>query len=122
MAYDRYVDPELEKLYRQMVKEFFEIDTYKYSKIMGVTYNKITIRDQRTRWGSCSSNGNISYNWRVIFMHPMIGRYIIVHELAHRKHMNHSKEFWAEVARVMPDYRKYKAELKRVGYQYIRRT
>ncbi len=117
----RELDPQLEKMYREMATDILNWECDRLSKIMGVTYNKVTIRDQKSRWGSCSSNGNINLNWRLLFMHPKIARYVVVHELAHRKHMNHSKDFWNEVERTMPDYRKYRALLKQNGYKYIRR-
>lgn len=117
----RELDPELEKMYRIMATDIFNIECAHFAKKMGVTYNKVTIRDQKSRWGSCSSNGNINLNWRLLFMHPKIGRYVVVHELAHRKQMNHSREFWAEVEKVIPDYRKYRKLLKEQGGKYIRR-
>lgn len=117
----RKLDPELEKRYRIMATDIFNLECYRLSRKMGVTYNRITIRDQKSRWGSCSSNGNINLNWRLLLMHPMIGRYVVVHELAHRKHMNHSKEFWAEVEKTMPNYKKYRKQLRDNGYKYIRK-
>ncbi len=117
----RELDPELEKMYRSMAADILNMECAYFAKKMGVTYNKVTIRDQKSRWGSCSSNGNISLNWRLLFMHPKIGRYVVVHELAHRKQMNHSREFWAEVEKVLPDYRKYRKLLKEQGGKYIRR-
>lgn len=115
------LDPELEKMYREMAKEILTIECDRLSKVMGITYNKLTIRDQKSRWGSCSSQRNISLNWRLIFMHPMIARYVVIHELAHIRYMNHSREFWSEVERYMPNYQKYRGWLKECGGKYIRR-
>ena len=82
---------------------------------MGVTYGRISIREQKTRWGSCSSKGNLNFNWRLIFAPPEVLDYVVVHELAHRKEMNHSKAFYAIVESIMPDYRKWKKWLKENG-------
>lgn len=76
-----------------------------FASIIGVTYNKITVRAQRTRYGSCSSSGNISYNCILALFPPEVIDYVIIHELCHRKHMDHSKKFWSEVAKYCPDYK-----------------
>ena len=79
---------------------------------MGVTYGKVTLREQKTRWGSCSSNGNLNFNWKLALMPDEILYYVIVHELAHRIEMNHSERFWKIVEEVLPDYRERRKWLK----------
>jgi predicted metal-dependent hydrolase len=86
-----------------------------YSELIGVNYNNIRIKDTKTRWGSCSSKSNLNFNYRIIMAPERVMDYIIVHELCHLKHMNHSKEFWNAVANYMPDYEKHKEWLKENG-------
>lgn len=81
----------------------------------GFNYNRLTIRDQATRWGSCSSKKNINLSWRLVLAPTKVADYVIIHELAHTVHMNHSKDFWNEVSRSMPDYKTYRSWLKRNG-------
>jgi predicted metal-dependent hydrolase len=77
-----------------------------------VKFQRITVRNQRSRWGSCSRRGTISLNWRLIQAPPFVRDYIILHELAHLKEMNHSKRFWREVARLCPDFAEAESWLK----------
>ena len=90
-----------------------------YAGIMGVTYHNITIRNQTTRWGSCSSKGNLNFNCLLMLMPREILDYVVVHELAHRKEMNHSPAFWDIVESVMPDYRERRDWLKEHGSYYM---
>ena len=85
---------------------------------MGVSYGSITVRDQKTRWGSCSAKGNLNFNWKLVLMPEEILEYVVVHELAHRLQMNHSTEFWDEVEKILPDYRKRRQWLKENGQKY----
>jgi predicted metal-dependent hydrolase len=78
---------------------------------MGVVFGRLQVRCQRTRWGSCSRRGTISLNACLLFQRPEVLRYLMIHELAHLKHMNHSTRFWSEVARHAPDWRELDREL-----------
>jgi predicted metal-dependent hydrolase len=82
---------------------------------LGVTVKAITLRGQATRWGSCSSTGRLSYNWRLIAAPPYVLDYVCAHEVAHLVEMNHSEAFWATVERALPDYRRGKAWLRTHG-------
>lgn len=86
-----------------------------YAGRMGVSYGRITIREQKTRWGSCSNKGNLNFNWKLALMPPEILDYVVVHELAHRREMNHSPRFWAEVEAILPDYRERRQKLREYG-------
>lgn len=87
-----------------------------FARIIGVDYGRITIRNQKTRWGSCSSKGNLNFNCLLMMTPPEVIDYVVVHELCHRKEMNHSKAFWNEVEKVMPDYKAYIKWLKEEGH------
>ena len=88
---------------------------------VGVDYGRITIRSQHTRWGSCSAKGNLNFNCLLMLTPEDVVDYVVVHELCHRKEMNHSEKFWAEVERVLPDYRQSRNWLKEHGGRLIAR-
>lgn len=92
-----------------------------FAPIVGVDYGRITIRNQRTRWGSCSGRGNLNFNCLLMKTPPEVVDYVVVHELCHRKEMNHSPRFWAEVERVLPEYKKARRWLKENGGDIIGR-
>lgn len=92
-----------------------------YAEKIGVGYGKITIRNQKSRWGSCSSRGNLNFNCLLMLTPPEVIDYVVVHELCHRLEMNHSGAFWARVGRILPDYKKCERWLKTEGEKILRR-
>lgn len=107
----------LEKRYIAAAKEYFPKRVAYFNKFTGGSYNRITVRDQKTRWGSCSSKGTLSFNWRLMLAPPSIADYVIVHELCHLTYMNHSAAFWHKVESVYPDYRTARQWLKEHGHE-----
>ena len=92
-----------------------------YAEIIGVDYGRITIRNQKTRWGSCSSKGNLNFNCLLMLFPEDVIDSVVVHELCHRKYLNHSAVFYAEVEKVFPEYRRCQKWLKENGGAYLRR-
>lgn len=111
---------EIQELANQAVKIIPEKVRY-YAEQMGVSYGRITIRNQKTRWGSCSGKGNLNFNCLLMLAPEEVQDYVVVHELCHRKEMNHSPKFWAEVAKAMPDYEEKRKWLKENGAEIMRR-
>ena len=92
-----------------------------WARRMDVSYGRITVKKQKTLWGSCSAKGNLNFNCLLMLCPEEVIDYVIVHELSHRKELNHSPRFWAEVERVLPDYRKPLKWLKTDGQALISR-
>jgi predicted metal-dependent hydrolase len=116
------VDPTPDDL-RAAVERHFRVEalvalpprTLELAALHGLTVNRVTVRDQRSRWGSCSRLGTISLNWRLVQMPPAVSDYIILHELAHLRVMNHSRKYWKLVEQLCPEFRAAEAWLKAHG-------
>ena len=113
-------EEEIDRL-ADMALEYIPKRVEYYSEILGVEYGKITIRNQKTRWGSCSCKKNLNFNCLLMLTDKKVIDYVVVHELCHLKEMNHSDRFWAEVERVLPDYKESRASLKANGSAIIGR-
>lgn len=114
-------DREHKELIRK-AKEVIPARVALYADLLGVQYGRITVRTQKTRWGSCSSKGNLNFNCLLMLAPPEVLDSVVVHELCHRKHMNHSKAFYAEIERVFPDYKTHHAWLKKNGRALMNRV
>lgn len=111
---------EIRSLANQALKVIPERVRY-YAPLVGVTYGRITIRNQCSRWGSCSGKGNLNFNCLLMLAPSEVLDYVVVHELCHRKKMNHSQKFWEEVERIMPDYKARQKWLTENGQALIGR-
>lgn len=101
---------------RQKVRELIEPIVDRYCQMFGVTCKRISIRNQRSRWGSCSSKQTLSFNVRLMTLPRELVEYVVVHEVCHLLEMNHSSRFWQFVATALPDFRNRRAVLKRIDH------
>jgi predicted metal-dependent hydrolase len=102
---------------RRLAEREIPVRTRELALLHGVAIQRVTVRAQKTRWGSCSARGTISLNWRLIQAPPFVVDYLIVHELMHRREMNHSPRYWKLVAQAFPDYRRAELWLKKGGVE-----
>jgi predicted metal-dependent hydrolase len=108
--------------YKEQARELVLQKIAKLNRLYGHSYNKISIRNQKTCWGSCSRKGNLNFNYKILFLPERAQDYIIAHELCHLKEFNHSPRFWELVARTSPDYLEIRRELKRSGLRGVGMT
>ena len=100
------------KQHKEKARKIISARVQDWAQIMGLSYNRLSIRHTNTRWGSCSSKRNLNFSYKLIFLAPELMDYVIIHELAHLVEMNHSKRFWNIVATYCPDYSDYRAKLR----------
>lgn len=108
-----------ERWYRAQAKQILTERVRLYAGQYGLQYKKIGITSARTRWGSCSANGSLNFSWRLILAPLAVVDYVVVHELAHTVHHNHSKKFWKKVETIMPDYKERRKWLQKDGRQLM---
>ena len=104
--------------YKEVAQKLAEKKVKKFNKIYKFQYNKINIKNQKTRWGSCSKKGNLNFNYKIALLPDRMAEYIVVHELCHLGEFSHSRKFWNLVAKTMPDYLKITEDLKRSGLRF----
>lgn len=105
----------IEKWYRERAREVITDKVTYFQHFVGKPVGEIRIKEQKSRWGSCSSQGNLNFNWKIVMAPDEIIDYLVVHELCHLLHMNHSKEFWDSVEKIISDYKKREKWLKENG-------
>jgi predicted metal-dependent hydrolase len=118
-ATDKIIREQLINWYMDLAIDHFKEKTLKYTKLLDVLPRSISVRDYKSRWGSCSSKGDISFNWRVILAPQHIGDYVIVHELSHMIQHNHSPKFWKLVESILPNHQDCREWLKVNGSRLI---
>jgi predicted metal-dependent hydrolase len=109
------VKTQVNRFLKSTAEKYIVPRTHQLGKKMKISFGTITMREQKTRWGSCSSQGNLNFNWRLVHYAPAIIDYVIIHELAHRTHMDHSASFWALVAKYDSEYQQHRRWLKNHG-------
>ena len=115
-----FTEQEIERMVK-LAKQVIPEKVAYYARVMGVSYGRISIRKQKTRWGSCSREGNLNFNCLLMMAPPEVLDYVVVHELSHRLEMNHSARFWAQVEKAIPDYRAPRKWLKEHGGKLMMR-
>ncbi len=110
-----HVARRLRDYFKREARRELELASKRAAAALGVTVKRVSIRDQSSRWGSCSSTGVLSYSWRLILAPPHVLDYLAAHEVAHLVEMNHSRAFWRQVARICPDFKRAKAWLDAHG-------
>ena len=100
---------------KSQARDHLDFISKKYSSVLGKKYNRLTLRDTRSRWGSCTSKGHLMYSWRLIMAPPEVLNYVAAHEVSHLLHLNHSNQFWDTVSYLMPDFKYHKDWLKKNG-------
>ncbi|MCL2718501.1 MAG: M48 family metallopeptidase [Lachnospiraceae bacterium] len=102
----------IESWYRSQARELIHEKAAYFAQILNVSYHDIRIKDQKTLWGSCSSKGNLNFNWRIVFAPEEVLEYLVIHELCHLSFMNHSADFWQCVESIQPNYKQVRRWLK----------
>lgn len=111
----KYLSTYLTSWYKQQAREIITKRVYYYANIAGLSFKSVAITTAETRWGSCSSNKTLNFNWKLVMAPIEVIDYVVTHELAHLTEMNHSRAFWEQVRKMYPLYREYRTWLKRNG-------
>jgi predicted metal-dependent hydrolase len=109
-------DPNHYRKYKKKAEEFLLQRVEHINKAYQFTYRSVAVRNQKSRWGSCSAAGNLNFNYKILFLPKHLQDYLITHELCHIGQMNHSQSFWGLVSKTIPEYKQCRAELKRYSW------
>jgi predicted metal-dependent hydrolase len=109
------IEASFKKWYKKTALESIRERLDYFCKIIGLSYNDLKVKEQKTRWGSCSKKGNLNFNWKLVMAPTWVLDYVVVHEICHLRYLNHSKDYWAMVERYMPNYKKAEEWLKKNG-------
>lgn len=112
----KYVKTYLESWYKQEARKVISNRVNQYAKIAGLSFKTVAITSAETRWGSCSSNKTLNFNWKLVMAPLEVIDYVVTHELAHLTELNHSRDFWESVRKMYPLYREYRTWLRRNGH------
>ncbi len=107
--------PKQYRAYKEQARTLVSLRLTHFNQFYNLKLNRVFIKNQKSRWGSCSSKGNLNFNYKIALLPPHLADYIIVHELCHLKEFNHSHAFWDLVAQTMPDWKKRRNELKTIS-------
>lgn len=105
--------------YKESARYFVENRISYFNKFYNFEINRIAIKNQKSRWGSCSKKGNLNFNYKIIFLQPQMADYLIVHELCHLGQFNHSKKFWQLVQKTIPNYKAINKTLKKLPINLV---
>lgn len=106
--------------YKEQARTLVENRISEFNKFYNYKINRIAIRNQRTRWGSCSKSGNLNFNYKLALIPESLADYVIVHEICHLGEFNHSKNFWSLVEKTIPDYIKRREDLRKINSEYFK--
>lgn len=117
---EEFINRRIKDFIKKKAADEFYKRSKKYAKKIGVEFNDVTIKDTKSRWGSCSSLNNLNYSWRIALAPEFVINYLMAHEVAHLAHPNHSQSFWQTVAKLIPDYEQGELWLKEHGRELYR--
>ena len=103
------------RLHKQQAVRFVQQRLQHLNQLYGFSYHRVTIRNQATRWGSCSKHGNLNFHYKIVLLPPELADYVLVHELCHLQELNHSKRFWNLVAQTIPDYASKRKAVQKIS-------